>query len=343
MKVTAITRIIALSFPATASAFRISKESVAGHVTTACAEALTSEIKCDSYVPNMNTNYYQKWVGDIELADKICTKTCSESFRIWNDTVAKDCAGDMNGSDSDARSITSFWMRSTSYIWQGFNETCIKDTESGRYCQEILDGFSDIARDQERPIEELCHPCYGKVLTVMSKSFLWSVADFYIWPPTEDDLYWQRQLDLVQKKCGGSNGTAIASSESPERTVTQEPSEGATPHGPTDPGIPSDCSFFTMIKYFDGCWRFASDWGLTVKEFVQYNPTIKEDCSAIKPDYWYCVEVNNGYSRKEDLLRTTATQEGEPQPTEDQDQERLPTLGSLEDNKQAILGKQVNA
>ncbi|KAF5573796.1 hypothetical protein FPANT_12146 [Fusarium pseudoanthophilum] len=255
MKVTAITRIIALSFPAIASAFRISRESVAGHVTEGCAKALTSEIKCNSYILDMNLNYYQKWVGDIELADKICTETCSDSFRIWNDTVAKDCAGDMNSSDSDARSTTSFWMRSISHKWQGFNETCIKDTESG----QILDGFSHIARDQQRPIEELCHPCYGKVLTVMSKPFLWSVADFYIWTPTEDDLYWQRQLDLVQRKCGGSKSTAIASSESPERTVAQEPREGPTPHGPTDPGIPSDCSFFTMIKYFDGCSRFASD------------------------------------------------------------------------------------
>ncbi|KAF5228676.1 hypothetical protein FANTH_14432 [Fusarium anthophilum] len=150
---------------------------------------------------------------------------------------------------------------------------------------EILDGFSDIARDQKRPFEELCHPCHGKVLAVMSKSFLWSVADFYIWP-TKDDLYWQGQLDLEQKKCGGSNSTTVTS-ESPEEL-----------------------------------WH-------------------KKDCSVIKPGYWYCVEVNDGYSRKEDLLKVTGTQDVEPQPTEDK--EHLPTQGSLEDTKQAILRKHVYA
>ncbi|KAG7404251.1 hypothetical protein Forpe1208_v015749 [Fusarium oxysporum f. sp. rapae] len=100
-----------------------------------------------------------------------------------------------------------------------------------------------------------------------------------------------------------------------------------------------------MIEYLDDCWSFASDWGITVKEFVEYvNPTIKEDCSGIKPGYRYCVEVNDGYPRKEDSLKVTATQEVEPQPTEDK--ERLSTLGSVEDaykecevNKLAILGK----
>ncbi|RKL25994.1 hypothetical protein BFJ72_g13885 [Fusarium proliferatum] len=333
MKVATITRITALSFPATASAFLMIEEwDAASHVAQACAKALASEIQCDSYIPNMNPNYYQKWVGDTELADEICIKTCHDSFPIWYNTVAKDCADDMNGSDFDARSTTHSLILTISQFWQGFNETCIKDTESGHYCQEILDGFSDIARGQERPAEELCHPCYGKVLAVMSKSFLWSIADLYIWPPTEDDLYWQGQLDLVQKKCGGSNSTAIASSESPERTVAKEPSEGPTPHGPTDPGTPSDCSFFTTITYFEDCWRFASDWGII-------NPTIKEDCSGIKSGYWYCVEANNAYSRTTDPHKVTTTHEVKLRSTEDK--ERLPTLGSLEDSKQAILGKDV--
>ncbi|KAF4944064.1 hypothetical protein FGADI_12946 [Fusarium gaditjirri] len=337
MKVATIERMLTLSFPATASAFHFSKESIGvDHVTKACAKALTSRIECDSYVLDMNPNYYQKWVGDTELADKICTRTCLDSFRIWNDTVTMDCAEDMNGPDFNARSTTQSTIFTVSYMRQGFNETCVKDTESGRYCQEILDGFSDIAKGQERPFEELCHPCYGKVLAVMSKSFLWSVAESYIWPPTEDDLYWQGQLDLVQKKCSGSNSTAIAS-ESPKETVAQESLEGPAPHGPTDPGIPSDCSFYQMIEDIDDCWRFTSDWGIT-------NPTIKEDCSGIKPGYWYCVEVNNGYPRKEHPLKVTATQEVEPQPTEDQ--ERITTVGSVEHaytecevNKQAILGK----
>ncbi|KAF5541757.1 hypothetical protein FMEXI_7805 [Fusarium mexicanum] len=225
MKVAAMKRAIALGFLGTTRAFLIGTEGlVGGHVTKACDKALTSKIECNSYVPNMNPNYYQKWVGDIESADRICTKTCYDIFQIWNDTVAKDCAEGMNGSDLDARSTThSLMLTIISHLWQGFNETCIKDTEAGRYCQ--------------------CH--------------------------------------------------------------------------------------------------------LKNSAIPAMDPTIKEDYSGVKPGYWYCVEVNDGYPRKEDPRKVTGTQDVESQPTDElqptEDKEHLPTEGSLEDNKQAILGKHIYA
>ena len=106
-----------------------------GRVSKACGKALTTDIECHTYVPHMNLNHYQKWVGDVELANKVCTDTCSDSFRSWNDTVAKDCAADMNSSDYIARITPDSLILSTSQIWQAFNETCVKDDESGRYCQ----------------------------------------------------------------------------------------------------------------------------------------------------------------------------------------------------------------
>lgn len=42
-------------------------------------------------------------------------------------------------------------------------------------------------------------------------------------------------------------------------------------NGPTDPGVPSDCTWWdaAVDKSFD-CDFFESDWGITHKQFVEY-------------------------------------------------------------------------
>jgi hypothetical protein len=136
MKVTTISLIIALNFPVATTAFQFFHKTVEdGHVSQACAKALTAGIECHEYINAMNLNHYQKWVGDVKLADEICSDTCSDSFRSWNDTVAKDCAEEINSSDSKPRYTTDWFMSAVGYYWQGFNETCVKDTQSNRYCQ----------------------------------------------------------------------------------------------------------------------------------------------------------------------------------------------------------------
>lgn len=135
---------------------------------------------------------------------------------------------------------------------------------------EILDGFSDINYHRhDRPLGELCHPCYGRVLNIMSKSFLWYNPDDYIFPGSTKGEYWIRELELVHEKCGNSNGTATVS-DLPTETATYD-TQGPTPDGPTDPGIPSDCTFFqTINRPIYDCRGWISDWALKVEEFVEY-------------------------------------------------------------------------
>lgn len=135
---------------------------------------------------------------------------------------------------------------------------------------EILDGFSNINYHRhDRTLGELCYPCYGRVLNIMSKSFLWYNPDDYIFPGSTKGEYWIRELELVHEKCGNSNGTATVS-DSPTETATYD-TQGPTPDGPTDPGIPSDCTFFQTINQplYD-CRGWISDWALKVEEFVEY-------------------------------------------------------------------------
>ncbi|KAM0424887.1 hypothetical protein ACHAPT_009943 [Fusarium lateritium] len=88
--------------------------------------------------------------------------------------------------------------------------------------------------------------------------------------------------------------------------------------GPTDPGIPSDCTWWdTAIDENYDCGFFESDWGLTHKQFVEYNPSVQDDCSGIQVGHSYCVEVNNGLPRDNDTPKVTTTKDSEPEPTKD--------------------------
>ena len=136
MKVITDNFILCLGFPMVAATFNMGDPAITkGRVSKACGKALKADIECHTYIPHMNSNHYQKWVGDVELANRICTDTCSDSFRSWNDTVAKDCDADMNSSDYIAKVTPALLILNISQMWQGFNETCVKDDESGRYCQ----------------------------------------------------------------------------------------------------------------------------------------------------------------------------------------------------------------
>ncbi|SPJ85292.1 uncharacterized protein FTOL_11073 [Fusarium torulosum] len=53
--------------------------------------------------------------------------------------------------------------------------------------------------------------------------------------------------------------------------------------GTVDPGQPSDCTWWeTKEEDYQDCDYLADGWHLTHKKFVEYNPTIKDDCSGMK-------------------------------------------------------------
>ncbi|RSL59367.1 hypothetical protein CEP54_007320 [Fusarium duplospermum] len=88
--------------------------------------------------------------------------------------------------------------------------------------------------------------------------------------------------------------------------------------GPTDPGIPSDCTYWeTAFDEDYDCAYFMDSWGLEREQFIEYNPSVKSDCSGIQVGHSYCVEVNFGFPRDEEPPKETATEDNEPEPTED--------------------------
>ncbi|KAF9871211.1 hypothetical protein CkaCkLH20_11380 [Colletotrichum karsti] len=97
--------------------------------------------------------------------------------------------------------------------------------------------------------------------------------------------------------------------------------------GPVAPGTATDCTFYdTAYDNTYTCSVFEDSWGLSHADFVDYNPSVKADCSGIKVGNSYCVEVNYGLPRPTTkpapsstttTLKPTETGPVKPSPTQE--------------------------
>ncbi|OBS25924.1 hypothetical protein FPOA_06457 [Fusarium poae] len=93
-------------------------------------------------------------------------------------------------------------------------------------------------------------------------------------------------------------------------------------NGPTDPGIASDCTYWELVGDDSQDCSYLEDlWELDHEIFVDYNPSVKSDCSGIQVGHSYCVEVNNGFPREEDPIESTNSGDPKPEPTQDSEPE----------------------
>jgi hypothetical protein len=130
---TIISLIIALELSLVANAFQVQSDIHIGqgNFVHGCAKALAAEVECNRYTWSLGQYSYIGWVGDARLADAMCTATCSDSLRSWNETVAKECAKDRNRSDPYPLDDLITQVNDIRQMW---NATCIKDSKSGYYC-----------------------------------------------------------------------------------------------------------------------------------------------------------------------------------------------------------------
>ncbi|KAK8145099.1 hypothetical protein G3M48_004923 [Beauveria asiatica] len=81
-------------------------------------------------------------------------------------------------------------------------------------------------------------------------------------------------------------------------TAYEHPSKvrrGETPDGKVAPGTTDQCTYyFTTASKDDTCSFIEGYWGISHKNFVEWNPAVKDDCSGIEIGYSYCVDVNHG-------------------------------------------------
>ena len=107
--------------------FRIyEQESLDVSLGNDCVGALSSSIACQDYVQQFVQLKYRTSLQDDALTDSICTADCRASLESWFVSVSKSCAG----KTLQGAIPTKFG----GYMWAGFNETCVTDPKTGKYC-----------------------------------------------------------------------------------------------------------------------------------------------------------------------------------------------------------------
>ncbi|KAF5982590.1 hypothetical protein FBULB1_4207 [Fusarium bulbicola] len=196
--------VFALGLFMSASALQMMKpkdvDSLATSVSKACKQVLTAEVDCDEYLRDLTDPdlFRGETDEDMEMAPTICNKQCSDSFQSWYQKLNEECAGEDFGSEYYPPNL---------FIYS-----------------ETLNEFPELEDDEEMPLEELCHPCYVKLIDMRSNSWAWPTPT----DPAGD--YWNKQLKLVKEKCNASGGLKEDSS-SKEETTPLTPHKTASAYG----------------------------------------------------------------------------------------------------------------
>lgn len=84
--------------------------------------------------------------------------------------------------------------------------------------------------------------------------------------------------------------------------------QGTTPPGPTQPGVPSNCNRWHVVKKGDSCATLESKYSISHPQFLTWNPAVSKDCiTNFWPDYAYCVGVGAVISTSTTTTTTKTT------------------------------------
>lgn len=127
-----------------------------------CKAALTEVITCDNRTERFQTPGLRSWLGNAKATDTVCAPSCGKSLKRWFDTVSVNCRGKL----IDGALPTLLGGR----IWDGWNQTCLKDPATGKYCGEIIDGFNKVSSIEQTPRKDLCSFCWIQHYTLAQQS-----------------------------------------------------------------------------------------------------------------------------------------------------------------------------
>ncbi|KAF2121004.1 hypothetical protein BDV96DRAFT_641641 [Lophiotrema nucula] len=86
-----------------------------------------------------------------------------------------------------------------------------------------------------------------------------------------------------------TSSTITPSSSTKASSSTKTTASPVATPTPTQAGMVSGCKKFYKAISGDGCWAIANANGITLDQFVAWNPAVKSDCSGLWPDYYYCI------------------------------------------------------
>jgi hypothetical protein len=100
-------------------------QDVLSGVSSMCEASLTRLVECHDQVYMLRALQWRGSMHNGTLTDLMCDKSCGQSLQAWFESVSVDCAREHD------RVVLS---EPGGIIWAGWNETCVKDPNTGKYC-----------------------------------------------------------------------------------------------------------------------------------------------------------------------------------------------------------------
>ena len=150
-----------------------------------CKTALTATLACADETMQWTSPGYHGSLGNATLQDQVCDVGCRTSLASWYQGVSTNCAGYTWSSGAPLEMAGG-------YIYYGYNESCLADSSTGRYCNDIIDEFSETETLDAMPDSELCSYCYTSRILMMQSS-TYSLYNTVLW--------YQTALEAIQARC----------------------------------------------------------------------------------------------------------------------------------------------
>lgn len=99
---------------------------------------------------------------------------------------------------------------------------------------------------------------------------------------------------------------STTTSDSPA-TFTSTAENGIRTPQPIQPGMLSNCNKFHWVSHGNSCDQIASFNGISLADFVRWNPTVRGDCSGMWAEVNICVGVVGGQTTTAASLPTATT------------------------------------
>ncbi|KAK2029532.1 LysM domain-containing protein [Colletotrichum zoysiae] len=240
-----------------------------------------------------NTSSYCTWWVDLTSA-KSCSTLLSEntidlvSFRRWNPSITDTCVLQTGHSYcveaffeppvSTAGPATTSTSKTSSSVTRPSTTTT---TSAGN-------GVSTPAPTQAQIVDN-CNKFYfvksGESCSSVASANGVTLAQFLAWNPSAGSTcagLWANAYACV----GVIGGT----------TTTRPPTTTTTGNGiatptPTQPNMVGNCDAFYRVVSGDTCAAIAGKSGISLSQFVQWNPSVGSSCSGLWLDAYVCISI----------------------------------------------------
>ncbi|RMX98022.1 hypothetical protein D0868_10327 [Hortaea werneckii] len=212
---------------------------------------------------------WPEWLSQLQLDDS------------GEDYFLEPISPDWRGHGHDATTVYDLAInyKAPSAALLHLNAVRANHIESGSYCAPLP---CEVTMITSRTGAENLIQSFGNI----------TVTQFWAWNDYMDPKNLRPGLD---DECGNLlAGFAYCVAPVDGKSINPLPTTSRTSMvtpSPTQDGLSESCNEFYFVKSGDGCYNIAKSYGISLKDFYAYNPSVLGDCLKLLANFYVCVGV----------------------------------------------------